>query len=60
MLYAPGVSKPEDIKAIVKAVAPKPINVLIIRPDMTAKGLEQLGVGRHIDPIRRSRSSSTQ
>jgi 2-methylisocitrate lyase-like PEP mutase family enzyme len=54
MLYAPGVSKPEDIKAIVKAVAPKPVNVLIIRPDMTAKELEQLGVGRHIDPIRRS------
>src|SRR5207302_2474072 len=28
-LYAPGVSKSEEIAAIVKAVSPKPINVLV-------------------------------
>jgi 2-methylisocitrate lyase-like PEP mutase family enzyme len=30
----------------VKAVAPKPVNILIIRPNMSAKGLEGLGVRR--------------
>lgn len=30
-LYAPGAGKPEDIRAIVEAVAPKPVNVLVGR-----------------------------
>lgn len=46
VLYPPGVSTPADIEAVVKAVAPKPVNILIIRPDMSAKELEGLGVGR--------------
>lgn len=46
VLYAPGVSKPEDIEAIVKAVAPKPVNVILVSPDMNAAELEKLGVRR--------------
>jgi 2-methylisocitrate lyase-like PEP mutase family enzyme len=46
VLYPPGVSTPADIEAVVKAVAPKPVNILIIRPDMSAKELEGLGVRR--------------
>jgi len=46
VLYPPGVSTPADIAAVVKAVAPKPVNILIIRPDMSAKELEELGVRR--------------
>src|SRR2546422_269562 len=30
-LYAPGVSQPDEIAAIVKAVSPKPVNVLVSR-----------------------------
>jgi 2-methylisocitrate lyase-like PEP mutase family enzyme len=46
VLYPPGVSTPADIEAVVKAVAPKPANILIIRPNMSAKELEELGVRR--------------
>jgi 2-methylisocitrate lyase-like PEP mutase family enzyme len=46
VLYPPGLSTPADIEAVVKAVAPKPVNILIIRPDMSAKELEGLGVRR--------------
>ena len=45
-LYAPGVRKPEDIRAMAKAVAPKPLNVLAIDPEMTLAGLADLGVRR--------------
>ena len=47
-LYAPGVSDPREIEAIVKAVAPKPVNVLVYRPDpnMTVAILADLGVRR--------------
>jgi 2-methylisocitrate lyase-like PEP mutase family enzyme len=47
-LYAPGVSNPREIAAIVKAVAPKPVNVLASRPDpnMTVSKLADLGVRR--------------
>ena len=34
-LYAPGVRKPDDIRAMVQAVAPKPLNVLAMDPAMT-------------------------
>lgn len=45
VLYAPGVSKRSDIEAMVQAVAPKPVNVLLL-PGMQAKDLFQLGVCR--------------
>lgn len=47
-LYAPGVSKPDEIEAIVKAVAPKPVNVLVSRfnSDLTVSRLADLGVRR--------------
>jgi 2-methylisocitrate lyase-like PEP mutase family enzyme len=47
-LYAPGLSEPDQIRAIVKAVAPKPVNVLMSRanPDMTVMRLANLGVRR--------------
>ncbi len=47
-LYAPGLSEPDQIRPIVKAVAPKPVNVLMSRPnpDMTVTRLADLGVRR--------------
>ncbi len=47
-LYAPGVSHPEDITAIVKAVSPKPINVLVSTHNcaLTVSQLADLGVRR--------------
>lgn len=45
-LYAPGVSTAEDISAIVKAVAPKPVNVLVSGPGFTVAQLADLGVRR--------------
>jgi 2-methylisocitrate lyase-like PEP mutase family enzyme len=47
-LYAPGVSKPDEIEAIVKAVSPKPVNVLVSRfnSDLTVAQLTDLGVRR--------------
>jgi methylisocitrate lyase len=47
-LYAPGVRDPEEIAASVKAVAPKPVNVLVSAPspDLTVARLTDLGVRR--------------
>src|SRR6185437_69742 len=46
-LYAPGAGKPEQIRAIVDAVAPKPVNVLVGRPmPYTLADLAELGVRR--------------
>jgi len=47
-LYAPGVSKPDGIAAIVKAVAPKPVNVLVSTNncDLSLSQLTDLGVRR--------------
>ena len=47
-LYAPGVSKSEEITAIVKAVSPKPINVLVSTHNcaLTVSQLADLGVRR--------------
>jgi 2-methylisocitrate lyase-like PEP mutase family enzyme len=47
-LYAPGVRDPERIAEIVKAVAPKPVNVLVSTPspDLTVSRLADLGVRR--------------
>jgi 2-methylisocitrate lyase-like PEP mutase family enzyme len=47
-LYAPGVRQPDEIEAIVKAVSPKPVNVLVSRfnSDLTVSRLADLGVRR--------------
>lgn len=47
-LYAPGVSDPDQIAAIVKAVSPKPVNVLVSRPNpaLSVSRLADLGVRR--------------
>jgi 2-methylisocitrate lyase-like PEP mutase family enzyme len=45
-LYAPAVTDPEEIRAIVQAVAPKPVNVLLWGADMTVDSLAALGVRR--------------
>lgn len=47
-LYAPGVTDPFQIEEIVKEVSPKPVNVLVSRPDpnLTLNKLADLGVRR--------------
>ncbi|WP_228136964.1 isocitrate lyase/phosphoenolpyruvate mutase family protein, partial [Acinetobacter sp. V2] len=46
-LYAPGIKTREQIIAVVNAVAPKPVNVLIgWDSDLTAAELANLGVRR--------------
>jgi 2-methylisocitrate lyase-like PEP mutase family enzyme len=47
-LYAPGLSKREQIAAVVKAVAPKPVNLLIgsTASGLTVKDAAELGVRR--------------
>jgi 2-methylisocitrate lyase-like PEP mutase family enzyme len=45
-LYAPGVQAPSDIAAMVRAVAPRPLNVLVARPGLSLQDLAQLGVRR--------------
>ena len=45
-LYAPGVTGRENIAAMVRAVAPKPLNVLMAGPGMTMAQLADLGVRR--------------
>ena len=47
VLYAPGPSERRDIKAIIDAVAPKPVNVLIGWPtDLTLETLAEMGARR--------------
>jgi len=45
-LYAPGLRTREAVAAVVKAVAPKPVNVLVSGPVFTVRQLEDLGVRR--------------
>jgi 2-methylisocitrate lyase-like PEP mutase family enzyme len=51
VLYAPGPRKREEIEAIVAAVAPKPVNVLVSAPseftlaDFAAMGVRRISVG---------------
>jgi 2-methylisocitrate lyase-like PEP mutase family enzyme len=45
-LYAPGVIDKDDIAAMVRAVAPKPLNVLMMRPGYSVSELADLGVRR--------------
>ena len=50
-LYAPGIHTPEQIAAVVAAVAPKPVNVLVgsagtlTMADLTALGVRRVSVG---------------
>jgi 2-methylisocitrate lyase-like PEP mutase family enzyme len=45
-LYAPRIEKLDDVSAVVAAVAPKPVNVLINAPFTTVAEAAQLGVRR--------------
>ena len=47
-LYAPGVTEPDEIAQIAKAVSPKPVNVLVFAKNchLTVNQLEDLGVRR--------------
>jgi len=45
-LYAPGITKDDEIEAVVKAVAPKPVNVLVNDGFATVQRLAQMGVRR--------------
>jgi 2-methylisocitrate lyase-like PEP mutase family enzyme len=47
-LYAPSVQEPDEIAELVKAVAPKPLNVLVSRPSekLSLASLTYLGVRR--------------
>ena len=45
-LYAPGIKSKEHIVAIVKAVAPKPVNLLMGAPGLSVAEIADLGVRR--------------
>jgi 2-methylisocitrate lyase-like PEP mutase family enzyme len=45
-LYAPGVREKVEIAAMVRAVAPKPLNVVMMRPGLSVAELADLGVRR--------------
>jgi 2-methylisocitrate lyase-like PEP mutase family enzyme len=45
-LYAPGPRQPDQIAAIVKAVAPKPVNLLVGSAGLTVTQIRDLGVRR--------------
>jgi 2-methylisocitrate lyase-like PEP mutase family enzyme len=45
-LYAPGPKSREHIQAIVKAVAPKPVNLLVGSPGLSVAEIRDLGVRR--------------
>lgn len=45
-LYAPGIRNQDDIRAVVNAVAPKPVNVLVSSDFATVAELADLGVRR--------------
>jgi 2-methylisocitrate lyase-like PEP mutase family enzyme len=47
VLFAPGPQNPADIKALVEAVTPKPLNLLVVRDiGLTVEGVAALGVRR--------------
>jgi 2-methylisocitrate lyase-like PEP mutase family enzyme len=45
-LYAPGVTDSAEIATQVRAVAPRPVNVLLMNPQMRVADLAALGVRR--------------
>lgn len=47
ILYVPGIKTPEEIGAVVRTVAPKPVNLLVPRPiGLTMQEIAALGVRR--------------
>jgi 2-methylisocitrate lyase-like PEP mutase family enzyme len=46
VLYAPGLKTEAEVAAVVKAVTPKPVNVLVGTPGLTVARLAALGVRR--------------
>jgi 2-methylisocitrate lyase-like PEP mutase family enzyme len=47
VLFVPGVQRPEEITALVEAVAPKPLNLLVVRDvDLSVGEIAALGVRR--------------
>jgi 2-methylisocitrate lyase-like PEP mutase family enzyme len=46
VLYAPGLIRREDIKAVVSALQPKPVNILVSRTGPSVAELADLGVRR--------------
>lgn len=46
VLYAPGATEMAGIKVIVAAIAPKPVNVLLLGSDMNVADLAVAGVRR--------------
>ena len=45
-LFAPGISTREEVDAVVKGVAPKPVNLIVVSPWITVSEAEALGVRR--------------
>jgi 2-methylisocitrate lyase-like PEP mutase family enzyme len=45
-LYAPGIKTREQIETVVKAVAPKPVNLLIAGADLSVQEIAAMGVRR--------------
>ena len=45
-LYAPGITTPEEISAVVKAVHPKPVNLLIGAAGLSLEEAADLGIRR--------------
>ena len=45
-LYAPGIRTKEQISAVVKAVHPKPVNLLLGAPGLSVAEVAELGVRR--------------
>jgi 2-methylisocitrate lyase-like PEP mutase family enzyme len=45
-LYAPGTTDSDEIAAQVRAVSPRPVNVLLMNPQMRIADLAALGVRR--------------
>jgi 2-methylisocitrate lyase-like PEP mutase family enzyme len=45
-LYAPGLKDKKDIMAVVRAVSPKPVNVLVLNPSTSVAEMADLGVRR--------------
>ncbi len=55
VLYAPGLTRREEIEAVVRAVAPKPVNVLVGSPalglsleELAAIGVKRVSVGSNL------------
>lgn len=45
-LFAPGLSSKDDVRTVVKAIAPKPFNLIVVKPWITLAEAADLGVRR--------------